>query len=158
LRLVEGAIKELSGKNKRKEWNKINQTLRYLKKKRQVQIITRDINSVGLKITDEGRKIADFVDVTNLKLRKNSIWDGKWRIVIFDVPNDKSKNRLAFIRELKDLGFIMVQRSVWAYPYECRKEVEIIRNYFEIGKFVTYIESSEIEDGHLWLKRFKETV
>jgi phenylacetic acid degradation operon negative regulatory protein len=94
------------------------------------------------------------VDIDSMKLRKYQKWDEKWRIIIFDVPNRKSKNRHAFTEKLKELGFVMIQKSVWAYPFECYKEVAILRKFYEIERYLSYFEAVEIEDEAEWRRRF----
>ena len=60
-----------------------------------------------LKLTDAGRTVYllsnDNVDN----------WDGKWRIVIFDIPEQKRLIRDLFRRNLKKWGFKHLQKSVW---------------------------------------------
>lgn len=40
-------------------------------------------------------------------------WDGLWRIVIFDIPEQKRVVRNLFRRNLKKWGFRSIQKSVW---------------------------------------------
>lgn len=40
-------------------------------------------------------------------------WDGKWRIVIFDIPEERRIIRNLFRRNLKKWGFKQLQKSVW---------------------------------------------
>ena len=48
----------------------------------------------------------------------------------------------------------MVQKSVWAYPYECYQEIQIARKFFEIEKHVSYLEAVNIEDELDWRGKF----
>jgi len=43
-------------------------------------------------------------------------------IVIYDIPHEKKRERDWFRRQLKNLGFIMVQISVWVGPSPLPKE------------------------------------
>ena len=47
-------------------------------------------------------------------------WDRKWRIVIYDIPEGERYIRDRLRGKLKELGFGMIQKSVWisAYPFE----------------------------------------
>ena len=45
-------------------------------------------------------------------------WDKKWRLVVFDIPEQKRKLRNYFRRYLVILGFGKVQRSIWISPYD----------------------------------------
>ncbi len=53
----------------------------------------------------------------------NKKWDGKWRIVIFDI-SEKKKNYRNFLRYiLGQLGFKELQRSVWVFPYSIKEKL-----------------------------------
>ncbi len=43
-------------------------------------------------------------------------WDGKWRIVIFDVPESQRPVRDYIRSVLKRIGFYEFQRSMWIHP------------------------------------------
>lgn len=45
-------------------------------------------------------------------------WDGKWRIVLFDVPESKRPIRDYIRNVLKRQGFKEFQRSMWVWPYK----------------------------------------
>ena len=69
-----------------------------------------------LKLSSLGEeKIINKIPI--FKFRKKS-WDGKWLMVIFDIPEKNSKVRKALREKLRELGFAMLQRSVWISPYD----------------------------------------
>jgi phenylacetic acid degradation operon negative regulatory protein len=43
-------------------------------------------------------------------------WDGKWRLVVFDIPNAKGGHREKLRRYLRGKSFGCLQRSVWVTP------------------------------------------
>lgn len=43
-------------------------------------------------------------------------WDGKWRLITFDVPISFNKKRYQLRSLLKNFGFYQLQKSVWIYP------------------------------------------
>jgi phenylacetic acid degradation operon negative regulatory protein len=45
-------------------------------------------------------------------------WDGRWRVVLFDVPESKRPIRDYIRGVLKRYGFKEFQRSMWIYPYK----------------------------------------
>ena len=49
-------------------------------------------------------------------------WDGRWRLVSFDVPNRHRDKRDILRSSLKEAGFYQLQKSVWIAPYEMTKE------------------------------------
>lgn len=62
-----------------------------------------------LKLTEKGR---DQVMLTRDNFLERD-WDGKWRIVVFDIPESKRLVRDVFRNRLKGWGFIQLQKSVW---------------------------------------------
>src|SRR3989344_2297817 len=69
-----------------------------------------------------------------LELAKKWRWDGKWRILIFDVP-EKIRGKRDFLRrELIDFGFYPLQKSVWVYPYNLPEDFFDIFNEFVFGE------------------------
>ena len=99
-----------------RNWNKIKrqriyEAIRRLNKKRLVELEQRG-NDLYLKITENGKNLIKNFDYDNIELPRNKKWDKKWRMVIFDVPEKKNKERRALSEKLKDLGFYPLQESV----------------------------------------------
>lgn len=86
---------------------------------------------------------------------KKLVWDGKWRVVIFDVPNTQSKLRGELTRGMRMYGFKLLQKSVWIYPYQCNDFVKILRTHLELKDSVLYMTVSSMEDEKKWKKSFK---
>ncbi len=84
------------------------------------------LTEVGLK------KIAELRLDRSFKLidRKG---DGLWRLVIFDIPEEKKAVREGLRAKLKRFGFYPLQKSVYASPYACEKEIEDLADFFELG-------------------------
>lgn len=82
-------------------------------------------------ITDKGKKQVLLFQLEDLQPKKEK-WDGKWRMVFFDVEEEKRKKRDDLRRYLKKLGFWQMQRSVWVSPYDCEKEVKYLREVLEV--------------------------
>ncbi len=80
--------------------------------------------------TVKDRKLIYLTDKGKMEILKNEFWkekkkwDGKWRIIIFDIPEESSKHRDFLRRKLKWFGFKELQKSVWIIPYDARKEFE----------------------------------
>jgi len=104
-------------------------------KKRLIRIIQKDDNDF-LEITKLGKKELLRYDIDELEIEKSKAWDGKWRMVIFDIPEKFKNARVALSRKLKSMGFYGLQKSVFIYPYECENEIDFIREFFDVKKFV----------------------
>lgn len=69
------------------------------------------------RLTREGKK-----KVHSLKLEQDSVlfdpsWDGKWRIVMLDLPEERKSERDGLRYLLKKAGFVMLKNSVWISPH-----------------------------------------
>jgi phenylacetic acid degradation operon negative regulatory protein len=54
----------------------------------------------------------------------NRPWDGKWRVVVFDLPEKHNASRVRLRRYLKDCGFGYLQKSLWISPDPLDDEVK----------------------------------
>ncbi len=69
---------------------------------------------------------------------KKEKWDGKWRMVAFDIPREFQKGRKALVYRLKTAGFYEMQESIFLYPYDCKMEIDILLELFKIKKYVRF--------------------
>lgn len=83
-----------------------------------------------------------------LEIRKPVIWDNKWRLVSFDIPETHKSFRELFTSYLKAWGFYKYHNSVYLHAYPCEKEVDFIREYLRISKWVCIIIADKIENDH----------
>ena len=77
--------------------------------------------------------------IDEIKIKKPEKWDGKWSIVVFDIPEKKKAAREALRKKLKDLKFVELQKSTFINPYECEDEVDFIVEFFQTRPYVRYI-------------------
>jgi len=133
---------------------KVYDTFYRLKKK---GLITFDKSGsqIYFKLTEEGKKAAGWLQVDSLKIKKPKKWDGKWRIVIFDIAEMKRIYREAFRSKLKELGFLLFQKSAWIFPYDCKKEMAILREFFGLKDYeMKLITAQDIGDDSEYKKIF----
>ncbi len=90
-------------------------------------------------ITTEGEKEFDRV-LKNLKETGN--WDGRWRLVIFNVPETKRDLRDRIRRALGLLGMGILQPSVWISPKDIKNEVANIRTRLKLENTLKFFEVS----------------
>ena len=82
-------------------------------------------------------------------------WDGMWRMVIFDVPLSKNTLRRELRRAMSLYGFVMIQKSVWAYPHACDDFIELIKSHLGIANDVLYMKVLYLENDASLRKEFK---
>lgn len=87
-------------------------------------------NQLYIELTEEGRKKAGWLQINHLEVKKPKKWDNKWRVVVFDVAESHRTKREALRGFFKRLGFCQLQKSVLAHPYDCRDEVNLLREFF----------------------------
>ena len=99
-----------------------------------------------LQITPNGEKyLLKETAYESLNDKKNKKWDGKWRVLIFDIPEKKKAIRERIRYTLTDIGFMRLQDSVWIYPYDCEDLITLLKADLKIGKDVLYMIVEELE-------------
>jgi DNA-binding transcriptional regulator PaaX len=125
-----------------------------LQKKRLIEIREKNGKTIII-ITDAGKKRLLAYNFEEMKIKKPKKWDGKWRIVGFDIPEKYKRVREALRFKLKELGFLQIQKSLFVYPYPCREEIEFIGEIFQINKYIIFIETASITNEDYLKRKFK---
>jgi len=99
-------------------------------------------------LTKEGEKVLRKWELADYSLRRPKKWDGKWRMIIFDIPEKKRKVRKQIATLFNQAGFYRLQDSVWIYPYDCEDVIGLLKTDLGIGKDLLYIIANEIENDH----------
>lgn len=122
----------------------------YLKRQKYIKFKKVDEDTYELEITDKGlaRVLEDSFNLA--VIYGNQKWDGKWRIVIFDIPEKFKPAREGFRRKLNEIGFYRVQDSVFITPFPCEKEIIFLSEIFNIAHFIYFMTTDYfINDQHL---------
>jgi len=150
-----GMLKEyLSQRAKNKELEKkleaqnVSRALYALKKRKQIKIESRG-NKTIIKITERGRKRKLAYEYENMRIAAPKVWDKRWRLLMFDIPDEAKTARDRFRQKLKAMGFVPFQKSVWVHPYACEDEIDFVSEYLKIGKYLTLITVRIEDDGPL---------
>ncbi len=133
--------------------NQLKKTIDRLRKRKLVRLTEKGKETI-VELTSLGRNEIIRFDINQLQLEKPGTWDGKWWQVIFDIPDAKKVSRNNFQRKLKELGFFFIQESVGLYPFPCQKEIEFLREVFEIKKYVNIFRVDYFEDEYLIKRKF----
>src|SRR3989344_8168796 len=107
--------------------------------------LERNDGKTYVRLTEKGERFAALMHEGKLIPKKPRRWDGKWRLLIFDIPEKRKGTREKIRATLITLGFVRLQDSVWAYPYDCEDFIAILKADFHIGKDVLYIIADQIE-------------
>lgn len=134
---------------KKREENKLGKErvvrlIKYLKYNGYLYV-QKDKNKNAIILTPKGaEKILEIkrkIKGPTLTKRK----DGKWQMVIFDIPEDIRKRRDYFRAGLKRLKYQQLQQSIWICPYDVLKDTQELIKYFKLGSFVRLLLIEEIK-------------
>lgn len=118
--------------------NALSQALKRLRERKLLEREEKKTGEIILKLTDAGK---DFVYLLKEDDQK---WDGKWRIVIFDIPESKRLVRDVLRRRLKSWKFERWQKSVWASKKNFTQKLRQLVKELEIEDWVVILESDNV--------------
>jgi len=108
-----------------------------------------------VELTEWGKRKIEEMKLDDLVIKKPSVWDKKWRIIIFDIPEKYYKRARNALRDkLRKLNFFQLQKSVWVMPYPCEKEIQFLCELFDITRFVNVITADKIYNDIILRKYF----
>lgn len=95
---------------------------------------------LAFRLTEKGK---DKALIASLKFG-NEEWDGKWRLVIFDIPEKRRPARDLLRQKLKEWGFTHLQKSVWGSKKNCLKPLRNFIKQVGIEDWVMVLETEDI--------------
>ena len=122
--------------------------------KRKLVRIYQEEDKFVVKLTNNGRKKYLKYKLEELSIPTPEKWDGKWRIVAYDIPRERSGGRNAMRETLKRLGFYQLQESVYLYPYPCEDVIDFIKEFYGVGDDVTLLTVSGLEESEAYRDYF----
>lgn len=136
--------------NEREAWKRFNihylkRTLARLQKQKLVEIKQENGKEIVV-ITDNGRRRILRFTLDEIEIAKPKRWDGKWRLVSYDLPENLGHVRNMLRRYLTSWGFYPFHESVLLHAYPCEKEVEFLREILGIGEYVRILQVTRIEN------------
>lgn len=104
-------------------------------------------DTVHFQLTVKGVHRLQREQISNLQVSPQRSWDQLWRVVMFDVPAQYSRQRALFTRELKRMGFEMIQQSVWTHPHPCFDVISELAVYCNLQRHITLCEVARLDDS-----------
>lgn len=129
----------------KKAQTRFSQFIYYLKKQGYIEVKElQEKNAVIL--TKEGLDKALKAKLDNDSYKKRK--DGKMVMVLYDIPEKKKSERNIFRDHLKNLGFELLQRSVWVSPFDVLEETREIAIEYSLESYLNIflIEKINLED------------
>ncbi|MFQ3545576.1 phenylacetic acid degradation operon negative regulatory protein PaaX [Halobacillus rhizosphaerae] len=68
-------------------------------------------------------------------------WDGKWRLLMYSIPETKRHLRDELRKELVWSGFGLLSNSCWITPNPLEKEAQSLVKKYEISEFVNFFQA-----------------
>ena len=114
--------------------------------------IDKENNKNYVRLTKKGEQKLERYEIGELRVDRPKHWDGKWRLVIFDIREKRRSTRDLLRQQLQGLGLMRLQNSVWVYPYDFSEVTVLFKADAMIGKDILYLTVEELEnDG--WLRK-----
>jgi DNA-binding transcriptional regulator PaaX len=140
-----------------KEWQKINrQALERAINSLYVSHLVKEKNNkdgtTTLVLSENGKKRALIFNIDKMGIKKPPVWDRKWRIIMFDIPEKLRKLRDSLRIHFQEIGLVELQKSVLVHPYSCHQEIEFILELYNARKYVRFVLADKI-DNELHLKK-----
>jgi len=137
---------KMFNKNKKYKDIQIRNAIRGLKRNKYIEYVSDSNGVTTIRITRKGENKLKSFEIDALEIKRPKTWDGKWRVVMFDLPIQYKKVRNSLRFRIKQIGFKQFQKSVWVYPYPCIDEILFITNYYKVGRYVEILTVEEIEN------------
>ncbi len=109
----------------------------------------------GLQLTDKARERLARIDA-KLVATPQDVWDGWWRIIIYDIPNELQSARHALQNELRRYGCYILQRSVYITPFPCIDDIQTLAARCGADKYVTHFEAKNLPNAAAMIRLFKK--
>ncbi|MEK7161413.1 MAG: CRISPR-associated endonuclease Cas2 [Patescibacteria group bacterium] len=124
--------------------------VRRMKQRGLVKIVSKG-GKKFLALTGEGELEKLFIKAKIVKLKE---WDGKWRMIVFDIPEGASKKRDQLRWLLKRNGFMKLQASVYINPYPINREAIAYLQHTGLMAYVRIIRIDEVDNDSDLRKKF----
>lgn len=116
----------------------------YLKEKGWVKVYKKEkADTEFVKLTKQGQLQALLIKA---KIQKPQKWDGKWRLIVYDIPEDSRQHRHLFRKLLKEHGFYKLQQSVFISPYPLDREAIMYLQQTGLDKYIRIARIDELDN------------
>ena len=141
-------------KFREKNREQFSRELYRLKKARFVRKYIDKKGDIFLELRPKGKKRLKTYILDELEIKKPKKWDGKWRMVIYDIADDKKNERQMIKDKLESLGFLKLQESVYIYPFDCWEEIDLIQKMYCLDPHIQYIVADRVETEKNLINKF----
>ncbi len=119
-------------KNRAQLYRRISQGVARIKEEGLVTV-SGEYGNRHIELTEKGLKMLDEIELGEYGISEPAFWDGKWRVLMFDINERRRRVRDQLRRILHGAGFVRIQDSVWVYPYACDEFISLVRAHLKSG-------------------------
>ncbi len=110
------AVHEIVGNGESKSKYAITRSIKGLEEAGLIEHISSGQNFY-VRLTKEGKKKAMSIKLESEESLVSTTWDGYWRVILLDIPENRKSERESLRYLLKKAGFICLKNSAWISPY-----------------------------------------
>lgn len=147
-RATDAAIEEFIKRSRQREY--LQQSLKRLEAR---GFVAR--REGGRTLTQKGKRYFERFFLKEKAVAARGRWDGKWRLIAFDVPMTKNAARYRLYALLVAFGFVPLQRSVWVSPNPLGEKFWKVVVAEDLDKFCKAMVVDSIEGDEELRKRFQ---
>lgn len=137
------SIETIKGKDPKKNYA-LARSIKNLVESGCVEIHNSD-NQRYLKITKKGQGKLNCIKLEGEEALVSSTWDGFWRIIILDIPEERKNEREALRYLLKKANFICIKNTVWISPYPYEYLFTNIKKDLGLGNEIMIIVTDKLD-------------
>ncbi len=135
----------------------LNRSIKNLVESGCIEILQSD-NKSYLKLTKKGKNKLNSIKLEGEGALVPNTWDGLWRIIILDIPEERKSEREALRYLLKKANFVCVKNTVWISPYPYENLFTNIKKDLGLGTELMIIVTNKIDEetNNSFLQSVKE--
>lgn len=107
------------------------------------------------RVTEAGEQLLALESLREKGKQRPKRWDGRWRVVLFDIPERRRGIRNRLRHFMQEYGFVRLQDSAWIYPHDCEDIIALAKANLRIGASVLYMIVEKLERDTNLREHFK---
>ena len=122
-----------------------------------IEVLKSD-NKNYLKLTKKGKNKLNSIKLEGDGVLVSTAWDGLWRIIILDIPEERKNEREALRYLLKKANFTCIKNTVWISPLPYEHLFTNIKKDLNLGTELMIIVTDKIDEETklIFLKSIKK--
>jgi len=104
-------------------------------------------NECYARITPKGRQKLTSIKLDSKNTLVSNNWDGKWRIVLLDLPESRKAERESIRYLLKKANFVCLKNSAWISPYPFEHLFENIKKDLGLTNELIILTTNTVDEA-----------